>query len=91
MKYTPLHIAVLIVCGLCVTSVSAVPVIVGFRDMPRVQIRGSSDGITLMAVSRDNSAPGIALTPCKGPVPDIDAAAVDLSDEEITALRQVGR
>jgi subtilisin len=90
MKYTPLHIAVLIICGLCIASVSAVPVIVGFRDMPRVQTRGSSDGITLMAVSGDNSAPGIALTTVKYLYPDIHAAAVDMSDEEITALRAGG-
>jgi subtilisin len=90
MKYTPLHIAVLIVCGLCIASVSAVPVIVGFRDMPRVQTGGSPDGITRMAVSGDNSAPGIALTTIKYLYPDIHAAAVDMSDEEITALRAGG-
>jgi subtilisin family serine protease len=89
MKFTTTLIAVLIICGLCIASVSAVPVIVGFKDTPQVRV-GSPEGITLMAVSGEYSAPGVTLDTVKYLYPDIQAAAVDMSEEEISALRASG-
>lgn len=89
MKFTTTLIAVLIVCGLCIASISAVPVIVGFKDMPQVRA-GSPDRITLVAVSGEYPAPGVTIDTVKYLYPDIQAAALDLSDEKITALRASG-
>jgi len=89
MKYTITLIAALIVCGFCIASVSAVPVIVGFRDVPQVRM-DSMDGITAMTVSGACSAPAVSIDSVKYLYPEIKAAAVDLSDDEITALRASG-
>ena len=92
MKYTSTLIVALIVCGLCIASVSAVPVIVGFRDTPRISA-DSLNGITLMSVAAtrgDSSVPEVPARTVKYLYPDIHAAAVDLSDEEIAALQASG-
>ncbi len=92
MKYTNPLIVALLVCGLCIASVSAVPVIVGFRDMPRISA-DSLNGITLMTVAGtpgDDSVSDVSIGTVKYLYPDIHAAAVDLSDEEIAALQASG-
>ena len=92
MKYTYAIIAALIVCGLCIVSVSAVPVIVGYKDNVRVST-DSVNGITVMAAAGPHGAPaspGITLASPKYVYPDIHAAAVDLSNEEIAALKASG-
>jgi subtilisin len=89
MKYTPALIAVLIVCGLCIASVSAVPVIVGFKEMPRATAV-SPGGITLMTETGDYSAYDVSVDTVKFVYPEIRAVALDLSAEEIADLRAGG-
>lgn len=92
MKYTSIIIAALIVCGLCIASVSAVQVIVGYKETSRIQV-DSPDNIMLMAAAGApgaDSAPDISLDSAKYIYPDIHAAAVDLSEEEIAALKTSG-
>ena len=92
MKYTNVIIAALFICGLCIVSVSAVPVIVGYKDTARVST-GSANGITLMAAAGPTgapAAPGITIATPKYVYTDIHAAAIDLSDEEIAALKASG-
>jgi len=93
MKYTCAIIAALIVCGLCIVSVSAVPVIVGYKDTVRVGT-DSANGNAVKAAAGPygaQSSPGITLDSPKYVYPDIHAAAVDLSVEEIAALKASGR
>jgi|WetSurMetagenome_2_1015567.scaffolds.fasta_scaffold06850_3 subtilisin len=92
MNYTTTLIAALIVCGLCIASISAVPVIVGFRDTPQISA-DSLTRITLMTVAGrpgDSSVSDVSIGSVKYVYPDIHAAAVDLSDEEIGALQASG-
>jgi subtilisin family serine protease len=92
VKYTYAIIAALIVCGLCIVSVSAVPVIVGYKENVRVST-GSVNGIAMMAATGPHGAPGspgITLASPKYVYPDIHAAAVDLSAEEIATLKASG-
>jgi subtilisin len=89
MKYPITLVAVLIVCGLCFASVSAVPVIVGFNEMPPAGAV-SPGGITLMAASGEYPAQDVPVDTVKFVYPEIQAVAVDLSDEEIAALRAGG-
>jgi subtilisin len=92
MRYTYAIIAALILCGLCIVSVSAVPVIVGYKDTVRVST-GSANGNAVMAAAGPYgapSSPGITLASPKYVYPDIHAAAVDLSAEEIAALKASG-
>ena len=92
MKYTNTLIVALLVCGLCIASVSAVPVIVGFRDTPRIST-DSLSGITLMTIAGTPGDPSVSdgsAGTVKYVYPDIHAAAVDLSEEEIAALQVSG-
>jgi len=82
----------LLVCGICITSVSAVPVIVGFKDSSLVRI-DSPVGVTFLTTPGAHGAPstsGISVNATGHVFPDIHAVAADLSDEAIADLKASG-
>jgi subtilisin family serine protease len=91
MKNTTSILVALLVCGICIANVSAVPVIVGLKEMSPVQT-GSSAGITILSVgaSGASSASGISLGVPTHSYPAIHAVAVDLSEKEIAILKASG-
>jgi subtilisin family serine protease len=91
MKYTTPILIALLVCGICIASVSAVPVIVGLKETSHVQA-GSSAGITILSggTSWASSAPDISLGVPTHSFPAIHAVAVDISEEEIANLQASG-
>jgi subtilisin len=78
------------VCGFCVAGVSAVPVIVGFKDTPSVRFDDRT-GVNFKVFSAGTTGTHYASMSEFGEVkyiyPDIQAVAVDLSDEEIAELK----
>jgi subtilisin len=90
MKYPVTPVAILIVCCLCITGASAVPVIVGFKEMPRAGTV-SPGGFTLMTAPGDYPAHDVPNGTVKFVYPEIQAVAADLSDKEIADLRAGGK
>jgi len=88
MKYPVTPVAILIVCCLFIAGASAVPVIVGFKEMPRAG--AISPGVTLMTASGDYPAHDVPAGTVKFVYPEIQAVAADLSDKEIAELRAGG-
>ena len=90
MKNYTLLIITLMVCGFCVVGVSAVPVIVGFKDTPSVRF-DKHEGINFKMASAGTTGtayiPMSSIGTIKYVYPDIHAVAVDLSDEEIAQLK----
>lgn len=93
MKYANAIIAALIVCCFCIAGVSAVPVIVGFKETTQVST-DQVNRLTLMTTAGTSgpyhSASVVSIDTANHIFPDIHAAAVDLSDEEIAALKESG-
>ncbi|MDD1690695.1 MAG: S8 family peptidase [Methanoregula sp.] len=90
MKNYTFLIITLMVCGLCITGVSAVPVIVGFKDTPAVRFNDRTDVNVMMASAGTTGtayAPISSLGTVKYVYPDIHAVAMDLSEEEIAELK----
>jgi len=90
MKNYTLLIITLMVCGFCVAGVSAVPVIVGFKDTPSVRYDDRTDvnfKMTSAGTTGTDSAPISSLGKIKYVYPDIHAVAMDLSEKEIADLR----
>ena len=94
MNYTSTLIVALIVCGLCIASVSAVPVIVGFRDTPRISA-DSLNGITLMTVAAtrgDSSVSDVSVGISKVPVTRIFMPQLSTFPmKRLQRFRQAGR
>ena len=88
MKYPVTPVAILIVCCLFIAGASAVPVIVGFKEMPRAG--AISPGVTLMTASGDYPAHDVPAGTVKFVYPEIQAVAADLSDKDIAELRAGG-
>jgi subtilisin len=88
MKYPVTLVAILIVCCLFIAGASAVPVIVGFKEMPRAG--AISPGVTLMTASGVYPAHDVPAGMVKFVYPEIQAVAADLSDKEIAELRAGG-
>ena len=90
MKNYTLLIVALMVCGFCITGVSAVPVIVGFKDTPAVRFNDRV-GVNFQMASAGTTgtayAPISSLGTVKYVYPDIHAVAMDISEEEIAKLR----
>ncbi|MFA4878347.1 MAG: S8 family peptidase [Methanoregula sp.] len=95
MKYTVYIIAALLICCLFIGSVSAVPVIIGFKDSSQVRT-ASQNGIMVIAATGNSVTYGTSVSPVVSIestthiYPDIHAAAADLSDKEIAALKASG-
>lgn len=87
MKNYTLLIITLMVCSICVAGVSAVPVIVGFKDTPAVRFDDRTGVNFQMSSTGTAYAPLSSLGTIKYVYPDIHAAAMDLSNEEIAALK----
>jgi len=90
MKNYTLLIITLMVCGFCVAGVSAVPVIVGFKDTPSVRFDDRTGVNFMMATAGTTGAayaPVSSLGTVKYVYPDIHAVAMDLSEEEIAELK----
>ena len=90
MKNYTLLIITLMVCGFCIAGVSAVPVIVGFKDTPAVRFNDRADVNLMMSSATPSGAPYThvsSLGTSKHVYPDIHAVAMDISNEEIAALR----
>ncbi len=90
MKNHTLLIIALMVCGFCIAGVSAVPIIVGFKDTPSVRFNDRA-GVNFQMASAGATgtayAPISSLGTVKYVYPDIHAVAMDISDEEIARLK----
>ena len=88
MKYPVTPVAILIICCLFIAGASAIPVIVGFKEMPRAG--AISPGGTLMTASGNYPAHDVPAGTAKFVYAEIQAVAADLSDKEIAELRAGG-
>ncbi|MDO9326904.1 MAG: S8 family serine peptidase [Methanoregula sp.] len=90
MKNYTLLIIALMVCGFCIVGVSAVPVIVGFKDTPAVRFddrAGVNFQMATAGTTGTDYMPMSSLGTIKYVYPDIHAVAMDISEEEIAKLR----